>query len=370
MSKVALLKCETYEIEELYKQLKEAFKLIGGLAFIQGKTILLKPNLLAPVKPEKAVTTHPEFLKAVIRIMKENNPKEIYLGDSPGIGTQDNIYKATGMAKIIEEEGIKTANFRDKIELRVEEGRLVKQFTLAKVVSEVDYIFSLPKLKTHGMTYFTGSIKNLFGTVPGLLKPKFHYKFPDKGDFSQMLVDLNLALKPVMGIMDAVIGMEGNGPNSGTPRAIGAIIVSKDLLALDSTACNLVGINPKEILPLVKASETGIGEIENFEILGDSLEKLKLKDFKQITKEIGILDVLPLPKFLQKILRETLVPKPKFIHKKCIMCKECIKVCPAEPKALVEENNKIKIDRKKCIRCFCCQEMCPVGAIVSKKIVL
>lgn len=372
MSKVSIIKCSDYDKKSIYNSVKEAVNLAGGMEFVKGKKVLLKPNLLAPSKPEQSVTTHPEVVRAVIKLAYENGAASVAVGDSPGIGTQEIIYNMTGIKKVVEEEGAVIANFKDKIDVENHKGKLVKKFELAKAVEEAEVIISIAKLKTHGMTYFTGSMKNLFGTVPGILKPQFHYKFPDKRDFAEMIVDLNVAIKPHFGIIDGVMGMEGNGPRSGNKRFIGVIMASKDLTALDSTACRVVGINPEKIIMLKIAGEREVGKIEesNIEVCGEKIENVMVKNFKQVTRERDILGLLPfkLPDFVNKIIKMLLVPKPYFNHKKCILCNECVKVCPVQPKALKNENKKIIIDRKSCIRCFCCQEMCPVGAIKPKRI--
>ncbi|BDU50001.1 DUF362 domain-containing protein [Haliovirga abyssi] len=368
MSKVALMKCDDYKFDNLYKVIKEGLELTGGIKFVKDKKVLLKPNLLSPEKPEKAVTTHPEVVRAVIRILHEAGAK-VYVGDSPGTGTQEIIYNVTGMKKVIEEEGAEFADFKNKVEVLVD-GKVVKKFIFAKAVKDVDYIFSLPKLKTHAMTYYTGVIKNLFGTVPGILKPKFHYTFSEKDKFSEMLIDLNIALKPIYGIMDAVVGMEGNGPRNGDPKKIGAILISKDFIALDATACRLVNISPYDVMPIVKGFERGLGEIDKdkIEILGEKIEKLEVKDFKKVKKELKVGMLIPVPNFINKFIKNILVPKPYFDEKKCILCGECVKVCPPTPKALKIEDGKVKINRERCIRCFCCQEMCPVNAIEPRRI--
>jgi uncharacterized protein (DUF362 family)/NAD-dependent dihydropyrimidine dehydrogenase PreA subunit len=371
MSKVSIVKCSNYDRENIYNSVKESVNLAGGFEFVKGKKVLLKPNLLAPSKPEQSVTTHPEVVRAVIKLAYENGAESVAVGDSPGIGTQDIIYNMTGIKKVVEEEKAVIANFREKVDLENHEGKLVKKFEVAKAVKDADIIISIAKLKTHGMTYFTGSMKNLFGTVPGVLKPQFHFKFPDKNDFAEMIVDLNLALKPHFGIIDGVMGMEGNGPRSGNARFIGVIMASKDLTALDATACRVVGINPDNINIIKNGAERGLGVIEedDIKIEGTLIGEVVVKNFKQITREKDILSLLPfkLPKFINNIIKNILVPKPFFIHKKCILCNECVKVCPVEPKALKNENKKIEINRNLCIRCFCCQEMCPVGAIEPKR---
>lgn len=371
MSKVSIIKCSDYDKTTIYNSVKEAVERAGGMEFVRGKNVLLKPNLLAPSKPEQSVTTHPEVVRAAIKLAFENGALTVAVGDSPGIGTQDIIYNMTGIKKVVEEEGAVIANFREKIELENHDGKLVKKFELAKAIEDADVVISIAKLKTHGMTYYTGAMKNLFGTVPGILKPQFHYKFPDKSDFADMIVDLNIALKPDFAIIDGVMGMEGNGPRNGNPRFIGVIMASKDLTALDATACRVVGIEPENILIIKRGAERKTGKIreDEIEICGESIESVAVKNFRQVTREKDLLSLLPvkLPKFLNNIVKEILLPKPYFIHKKCILCNECVKVCPVQPKALENRDKKIYIDRKKCIRCFCCQEMCPVGAIEPRR---
>ena len=368
MSKVAILKCEDYSFDNLYESIKKGVELTGGFSFTKGKKVLLKPNLLAPVKAEDAVTTHPLFVKAVIRLLKEAGAT-VFVGDSPGIGTQENIYKLTGIKDVVEEEGAEIANFKEKIEVKFHEGKMLKSITLAKAYEDVDYIFTLPKLKTHGMTYYTGAIKNLFGMIPGLLKPKLHYRYPNLENFSDMLIDINLLLKPVYAIMDGVVAMEGNGPRNGDPVNLGLILVSKDLVAIDTVACKIIGINPFEIVPIVKGNERSLGNMSDIEVLGEDIKELNIKPFKQIKKELDIGRILPLPKFIDKMVKELLLPKPKLIEKKCVHCRECINVCPVDGKAVDMINGRIEFDREKCIRCFCCQEMCPVGAIEAKRFV-
>lgn len=370
MSVVAIEKCEEYNLDILYEKIETVIKNCGGLEGLKGKKILLKPNLLAPSAPEKAVTTHPIFLQAVIKYLKnEINPEEIFVGDSPGVGTQNIIYKTTGLQEIIDEEKVKIANFKEKIEIKVD-GKYVKSFFVAKAFKEVDAIISLPKLKTHGMTYYTGAMKNLFGMIPGLSKPQFHYKFPEKEKFGNMIVDLNFAIKPYFAIMDGVVSMEGNGPRNGTPRNTNLVLASSDLLALDSTACRVININPEKIAYIKNGYQRNFGKIkkDEIELIGnfDDLDELIIKNYKHIKRESDLLELVPLPKFINDFLRETLMPKPKFNHDKCILCKECIKVCPSKPKALKIEEGRVKIDRNNCIRCFCCQEMCPVNVIEPK----
>ncbi len=363
---VSIKKCEDYIFEDVYNTINEGIKELEDLKYLNGKKVLIKPNFLAPKSVEKAVTTHPIIIKAVARIINENGGK-VYIGDSPGIGSVKLVSKIIGLDKLIEEENCELVDFSEKIDIKNPKGVLVKNFTIAKIVTEVDYIFNLPKLKTHGMTKYTGAVKNMFGIVPGTLKPQFHYRFPDIENFAQMLVDLNILVKPVFHIMDAIVSMEGNGPGNGTPRKSGLILISKDPIALDTTACRLINLNPEKIFTNTIGEKSGLGTSKNIQIIGEKLEDLIMKDYKHVEKNVDLTKLLPLPKPLKKILKTILVPKPHFLHKKCIMCKECINVCPSSPKSLKIKENKIVINHKTCIRCFCCQEMCPPGAIVLRR---
>ena len=97
-------------------------------------------------------------------------------------------------------------------------------------MQNADYIIDFCKLKTHGMVGLSCAVKNMFGCVPGTNKPEYHYRFPGEADFSDMLIDLNEYAKPVLSIVDAVVGMEGNGPTNGTPRFVGAVIAQQSVL--------------------------------------------------------------------------------------------------------------------------------------------
>lgn len=370
MSDVFIEKCESYNEEELELSMKKIFESLGDLSFLKNKKILLKPNLLSPKKPEKAVTTNPEFLRAVVKNLKKYTDR-IYVGDSSGIGSPDLLYNVTGIKKIIEDENLILADFKNKIKIENPQGKLVKSFEVAKAFADADYIISLPKLKTHAMTYYTGAVKNLFGMIPGGLKPTYHMRFPELGLFTQMLVDLNTAIKPLMSIMDAVIGMEGNGPGNGSPRKIGLIMASYDPVALDSTACRIIGIKPEKIYTNINGVKSGLGVMDSEKIkLPEwfSFDKYSIKDFKKASVKLNMI-ALPVPKPLTDFVKKTFGRKPQFDHKKCIMCQECVKICPSQPKSLKAENGKIKIDRNTCIKCFCCQEMCPVGAIKPSRFV-
>ena len=149
-SKVAVIRCDSYDEEKVYLAVKEGIKLIGGIeAFIQkDEKVLLKPNLLTAKDIDKAVTTHPSVFRAVARLFLEEGYAVKY-GDSPGFGTPEKVGKKVGLEEVALELGVEMANFNELDLVSFKEGRASKRFQIAKGVTEADAIVSLPKMKTH-----------------------------------------------------------------------------------------------------------------------------------------------------------------------------------------------------------------------------
>ena len=361
-ARVALVGCEEYHYPEVRQAVERGLQLLGGLDQLvcPGERIVLKPNLLAPDPPEKCVTTHPAVFKAMAAALQRVGVK-VSFGDSPAVGSTALAARRAGLRTVADELGLDWADFGRGEEVSFAEGIQNKRFTIAKGVLESDGIISLPKLKTHGLTRMTGAIKNQFGCIPGLLKGEFHVKLPDADNFTRMLIDLNLLLKPRLYVMDGVWAMEGNGPRGGTPRHMGVLIFSTDPVALDATVCRLVNLPPEDVPMLKNAQQMGLGtyQRENIDLLGDRWEGFALGDFMKPHKA-GISIQTPW-------LRNRIIPRPHIDPSRCIQCGICIKGCPVNP-AVVDWENEEKTrppvyDYSRCIRCYCCQEMCPEAAI-------
>ena len=176
----------------------------------------------------------------------------------------------------------------------------------------------------------------------------------------RMLVELYALLSPKLTIMDAIVGMEGNGPGSGDPRRIGAIIAGRDAASVDAVAAKLVGVEPEQ-LPLIKAAvAAGVGEtrLDRIKILGKPIEHLAIADFRlPPTEHLE----WPLPDWARSLLKNALTTKPVVNQTVCIRCGVCQEHCPQ--RAIEVRSNRLDIRYRECIRCFCCQELCPRGAI-------
>ena len=377
--KVALIKCDNYELSEVKSAINRGIDLLGGIdLFIkEGDKILLKPNLLASESAEKSVTTHPIVFEAIISILQEikekKNIKKISYGDSPGIGKGISVAQKSGISEVAEKLNIEYADFDEPVGVSFNEGIKEKSFTIAKPILEADTIISLPKLKSHALTIMTGAVKNQFGCIPGFRKAEYHLKLPDFDDFSTMLLDLNKLINPKLYIMDGIMAMEGNGPRSGNPKKLNVLLLSSDAIALDYVASQIISFD-YNLIPTIKMGfKLGFSNKENIEIVGDNIESVKVNDFKKPHKRIGIgrslmkLSTFPIIKRLFAIM----IPKPVIEYSKCVKCGVCVKVCPVTPLALnfnkKGKNYPPEYYYDKCITCYCCQELCPHKAIILKR---
>ena len=362
MPKISLIKCSSYSPDEVMASVRRAVDLLGGIGnFVSsGARVLIKPNLLAAKAPEKAVTTHPEVVRAAVRLVKEAGgvPR---IGDSNAIGAFKRVCEVTGIAAVAREEG---AELVELSEVRKVEGTGVfRHFEIAEEVFDADAVINLPKAKTHGQMLLTLAVKNLFGCIPGRRKAQWHFKAGvDRNAFATMLIELHGIVKPALSVVDAVVGMEGNGPGNGTPKPMGFIAAGADAVSLDMALAFVLGVAPEK-LPTTKAARAkGVApdRLRDIEVAGDfaSLGEAKVKGFK-LPSESSLEWSIPEP--VRKLLKESLTTKPRIDKLKCELCLMCHSACPA--KAISRKDKELQINYRECIRCFCCQEVCPVGAI-------
>lgn len=371
MSKVALVRCEDYVYENVDKAVESGIKLIGGIEqFVkEGDNVILKPNLLTGKSEEMAVTTHPSVFRSVAKVFLAQKARVSY-GDSPGFGSAESIAKKCGLDTVAKELGLSLIDFDNFVSVMFSKGVQNKSFVIAKEVMNADCLVSIPKMKTHGFMHFTGAVKNQFGCVPGIRKMEFHAKVPDKLDFARMLVDLNRCINPKLYVMDGIVAMEGNGPLNGNPKAMKLILFSTDPIALDATACRIIGLKPENIPTIIYGYEAGAGTYkeEDIELVGDDINTFIDKTFVIANKPSSLLSVTK-NKYIRK-LSELFVPKPFITRRLCVQCGICTEVCPVKPQALnFDKNGKDKppsYNYDKCIKCYCCQELCPYGAIKLK----
>ncbi|MCX6093641.1 MAG: DUF362 domain-containing protein [Candidatus Bipolaricaulota bacterium] len=363
MSTVALVRCNSYQDEEVDTAVRRGLILLGGVErFVRpGESIVLKPNLLVGREAERAVTTHPSVFRAVAQALSSAGARLLY-GDSPGFGRTEGVAGRAGIARAASELAIPAADFGSGETVSFPDGHLIKQFTIAHGVLDADGLVSIAKLKTHGLTRITGAIKNQFGCIPGALKAEFHARLPNADLFSQMLVDLNLLLRPRLFVVDGIVAMEGNGPQNGRPRPMNTILLSNDPVALDATICRLIDLDPRLVPPIAYGEAFGLGSAKAIDIVGDPIASFVVPDFDVNRSPRA---TAGRPGHVSRIARRLIVPRPVIRPEACTQCGTCVRVCPVTPKAVEFKTSGSPpvhhYDR--CIRCYCCQELCPEGAI-------
>ncbi|HTF99304.1 MAG TPA: DUF362 domain-containing protein [Nitrospirota bacterium] len=361
---VALVRCSDYGRNAVEQAVRKAVDHLGGMqSFVRpGDLVLLKPNLLKARTPEAAVTTHPEVVRTAIRLVREAGGRAV-VGDSPGMGDLKKVAEKAGILDVVHEEGADLVDFTEAVPVK-NTGRF-QRFEVARIACDADVIINLPKLKTHGMTTITGAVKNLFGCIPGKRKVQWHFSTGVNHElFMQMLVELYALLRPQLTIMDAVVGMEGNGPGSGDPRVVGVILAGSDAVAVDAVASHLVGV-PLQRHPVLQAAKrSGIGEVRitAIEIIGASIDDIEIVPFR--LPPASHLE-WPLPEWTRKSLKNAFTSKPHIDQSICIACGICQQHCPQQ--AIHGNHRGLTVDYRICIRCFCCQEFCPQGAVTVKK---
>ena len=360
--RVVILRCDSYS--SVQKVLQSGLSLLGGpSAFARpGETLLLKPNLLLGDNPERGSTTHPAFFEAAARNFQSAGNHLTY-GDSPGFGAPQTAAQSAGLGGVAEMLGIDLADFSTGKDVANPDGVLLKVFHLAAGLEMVDGIINLPKFKTHGLMRMTGAVKNLFGCLPGVQKAGFHTRLQDEFRFAEMLVDLAEKLSPRLHMMDAVVGMEGNGPRNGTVRKVGAVLLSANPYALDHCVAQMMDLDPMLVPTLAVANRRGLYAPDVIEVLGDGLEAFIMPDFdvnRSHASTTGRHD------FYLDLFKNWVTPRPVIDPGKCTTCGRCVRVCPVKPKALSFVNGRREPPvhaYNRCIRCYCCQEMCPEEAI-------
>lgn len=366
---VVIVPCADYGEESCAAALEKVLAPLGGLEWAApGMKVAVKANLLTFAKPERAATTHPALLCTLVRMLAERGA-EVTVGDSPGglynAAYVNRVYAAAGL-KAVEQAGGRLNQDFTEGNARYPEGKVCRQFRYTAWLDGADAVIDFCKLKTHGMMAMTCGAKNMFGTIPGTVKPEYHFRFPDPRDFARMIVDLDEYFKPRLTIVDAVECMEGNGPSGGTPRHMGALLASESPHKVDLLCASLIGLSREEVPTLEAALERGLipETAEGLTVEGDPAA-FAIPDFKRITTGNSHLfrgsGKSLLGRARGAVLEKLLCQRPQVKGSLCVGCGECRDICPA--KAITMVKGRPEIDRGKCIRCFCCQEFCPKSAM-------
>lgn len=369
--KVATSSCADYQTDNVTSAVDSVLSQLGGLEKLvpPNAKVFVKVNLVREMTPDKCGTTHPEVVIALCKQL-EKITHNVTVGDSSAgmytKGAINAIYNKCHMTEIEERTCCKLNQNFDSQTVNIN-GVVLSTCDITSSFLDADVVINVCKLKTHSFTGYTGAVKNLYGLIPGLVKVEMHSRFPDLGDFCNLLCDLEQFARPkiVLHLMDAVIGMDGEGPTNGTPKFIGQILASTNAYALDVVAVSIFNQKPLEMPVLQTALRRGY--------VSETLDEINF-DFKSWQSNfIADFDCPParstdffrkLPPWVKKLAQKYLTKKVS-MDKSCRGCGKCATHCPA--KAITVVKGKAKVKQRKCIRCYCCQELCPFNAVRFKK---
>ncbi len=356
MGRVATYDSTYASAEEVVEKAFKDFNIELG-----NKTVVIKPNFIGPFGADRAITTHPSVVSAVVKAVKARAPARIIVGDNPGVrgyganklcAVRSGIYDVCSPYYVnLSEEGVSARN----------SSRYTERVTLSRSFLEADYYISLPKFKTHMLTVLTGAIKNSFGMLVGGQKAALHRMAQTCESFSEALVDVFEIRKPDLVVMDAVIGMEGKGPSSEDLRDIGKILVSDNALEMDVIMAVMMGVDPAFVPMLRIAHKRGHGELEpaRIETVGPVVP---IEDFKLPSKLMRG----PVGHIGWRLLTQLMMSRPVPIEEKCTKCGVCEEHCPV---GAIKLGPYPVVNPDKCISCFCCMELCPSSALdVTRKV--
>jgi uncharacterized protein (DUF362 family)/Pyruvate/2-oxoacid:ferredoxin oxidoreductase delta subunit len=353
MVRVILRKAE-YEYAALRPLIFEILDELIGKKFSVGARVLIKPNLLAPARPEKAMLTHPLVVRASVEYVLEKGGVPL-VTDSPAMGSFGRVLEESGIREALKGLDVECREFRRSVD--VDLGSPFNRIEIAEDVMNTDLVLNLPKLKTHTQMLLTLGIKNLFGCIVGLRKPEWHFRTGvDREMFAQLLAGIYNVIRPAATLLDGILAMEGQGPGkSGVPRKLGILIAGNDALSVDMTVCRMLGLAPDLLLTNRAAVAMGLagGEIR---VEGDL----------PLITDFSLPEITPLvfgPRRLHGFMRRHLVQRPESDYALCRLCGECWKYCPAN--AITVKKKRLSFDYDACIRCYCCIEVCPHGALRS-----
>jgi len=327
---------------------------------VAGRKVLIKPNVLRASRPEEGIVTHPSVLRAVVDKVEGMGPASLIVGDNPGLfnyGDNENCFGNTGLMEAAKGYYRNIGNEAKKVAFNPDYAPWV---SVSSAVLDADIVISLPKFKTHGLTILTGAIKNSYGYLPGAQKARLHKAAGSPARFHEAVVEVFRIRVPDLFIVDAVVGMEGNGPASPDLRHIGLILASDNAVAMDAVMATMMGVDPGRLRFLQKARELGLGshEVGSMDIIG---ELALLPDFR-LPPAGG--EAILQNKAIQEVMRSRTLLQPQADPSMCTACGTCVDQCPVS--ALSMEGDLPRVDPDICITCFCCQEICPEKAMTLK----
>ncbi|MDB5350320.1 MAG: hypothetical protein JWN86_1567 [Planctomycetota bacterium] len=256
-AEVFVAKAASYDVD-LERLIRDGLTELGlSPAWTRGRSVMLKPNLVEPSKSAPHINTHPLLIRAAAEVFRAWGAGEVFVAEGQGhCRDTDFVLEQSGLAPILEESRLEFVDLNHDDVMTVPNrfgATSMAALHLPASLRRADIVVSLPKMKTHHWAGVTLSMKNLFGMMPGVA-----YGWPKNvlhhAGIPGSILDINAAVRPHLAIVDGIVGMEGDGPIMGTPRAAGLLVIGTNLPAVDATAARLMGIDPFRVAYLAGAS--------------------------------------------------------------------------------------------------------------------
>lgn len=258
-ARVTTLRVPDYDRDLVDPILRAVREYPDVVARAKGGRVVLKPNLVE-YDPSRPVNTDPRFVAAVAEVFRRLGVRDLLVAEGPGHRRDTELMvEQSGLGRALSDVGVPF------FDLNIDPGRAIamphsarpdQNVPVAATILDADLVVSLPKMKTHHWAGATLSMKNLFGTVPGVAvgwpKNPLHWAGIDNA-----IVDLWLAIRPGFAIVDGIVGMEGDGPIRGEAVPMGVVVVGDQLPAVDATCARLMGLSPEKMTYLALASRAG-----------------------------------------------------------------------------------------------------------------
>ncbi len=358
--KVQIRRIEKYDPSQLEEAVAGFLKTVRNPKLHRSKRVLLKPNTLGAYPPERAVTTHPAVLEALIKHFLAKG-REVWIGDSPGGSTSvEQVWETCGYTDLARRYPVKLVNLSTAGFRELHCGDI--SVKISEVLWQCGIVINVAKYKTHSLMAYTGALKNLYGLVPGLVKSDYHRLHPDTNSFSRLLLALFRLVrgKITYSFIDGITGMDGYGPAAGTPRDFGLFFGSESISALDYVAARMMGFGIRDV-PYLFGALHAEGVLPSRVSIPSSFRNHPPLD-ADIRGVIMGKDFLRfVPPVAKKIFRRVYDQRP-VISERCKRCGLCVRSCPVKAISY-RQDGMPEIDPAQCIKCMCCHELCPHSAV-------